>query len=259
VAEHGIDVTNNSYFADPWLFNCRNDAGQRAIWKAEQRAIRYAMARGVTVVASGGNDNYDLAHPTIDVISPDFPPGSEIEREITNACLVVPAEIPGVITVTANGNLGQKAYYSSYGVGVVEVTAPGGDRRFQLTAEAPNGRVLSSYPSKFFNPASPLMVRDPAVPGATYAYLQGTSMAAPHVAGVAALVISRYGQPSPRGQLAPGAVAARITQTADPVACPPNPFNPGPPFSFLAICQGGEGNNSFYGKGQVNALRAIGG
>jgi hypothetical protein len=44
---HHLDVTNNSYFADPWLFNCRNDPGQRAIWKAEQRAIRYAMQQGV--------------------------------------------------------------------------------------------------------------------------------------------------------------------------------------------------------------------
>ena len=49
---HHLDVTNNSYYADPWLFNCRNDPGQRAIWKAEQRAIRYAMQQGVTVVAA---------------------------------------------------------------------------------------------------------------------------------------------------------------------------------------------------------------
>ena len=46
VAAHGIDVTNNSYFADPWLFNCRNDAEQRAIWKAERRAIRHAQSNG---------------------------------------------------------------------------------------------------------------------------------------------------------------------------------------------------------------------
>ena len=52
--DHHLAVTNNSYFADPWLFNCRNDAEQRAIWKAEQRAIRYAMQQGVLVVAAGG-------------------------------------------------------------------------------------------------------------------------------------------------------------------------------------------------------------
>ena len=51
---HDIDVTNNSYFADPWLYNCRNDAGQRAIFKAAQRAMRFAQKHGVTVVASAG-------------------------------------------------------------------------------------------------------------------------------------------------------------------------------------------------------------
>src|SRR5437016_119653 len=47
---HGVDVTNNSYFADPFLFNCRNDPVQRSIWKAEQRAIRFAMPLGMVVV-----------------------------------------------------------------------------------------------------------------------------------------------------------------------------------------------------------------
>jgi lantibiotic leader peptide-processing serine protease len=51
-ATHGIDVTNNSYFADPWLFNCKNDAEQRTIWNAERRAIGFAQSRGTVVVAS---------------------------------------------------------------------------------------------------------------------------------------------------------------------------------------------------------------
>ena len=61
---HDIEVTNNSYFADPWLFNCRNDAEQRAIWKAERRAITLRACQGVTVVAADGNQADDLAHPT---------------------------------------------------------------------------------------------------------------------------------------------------------------------------------------------------
>jgi len=44
-ADHGIAVTNNSYFADPWLFNCKNDAVQRAIWTAERRASGFYQPR----------------------------------------------------------------------------------------------------------------------------------------------------------------------------------------------------------------------
>src|SRR3954447_19064648 len=104
---HHMDVTNNSYFADPFLFNCRNDEVQRAIWKAEQRAIRYAMNQGVTVVAAEGNESEDLSHPSVDATSPDD--STPVTREVTNACVVIPVEIPGVIGVTATGNAVQDA------------------------------------------------------------------------------------------------------------------------------------------------------
>jgi subtilisin family serine protease len=99
---HGFDVTNNSYFADPWLFNCRNDPVQRAIWTGERRAIEFAQRQGVVVVAAEGNQSDDLAHPTQDVTSPDDT--TPVTRDITNACAVVPVEVPGVIGVTADGN-----------------------------------------------------------------------------------------------------------------------------------------------------------
>src|SRR5207245_6733685 len=70
-ATHHVDVTNNSYFADPFLFNCRNDPVQHAIWKAEQRAIQYAQQNGVSVVAAMGHEREDLAHRTIDAPIPD--------------------------------------------------------------------------------------------------------------------------------------------------------------------------------------------
>ena len=75
------DVTNNSYFMDPFLYNCRDDAAQRVLWKAAQRAILYAYQQGVTNVAAIGNDFDDRAHPSLDFISPDYPPGQEVTRE----------------------------------------------------------------------------------------------------------------------------------------------------------------------------------
>ena len=227
---HHIDVTNNSYYADPWLFNCRNDPEQRAIWKAEQRAIRYAMQQGVVVVSAMGNENIDLSKQNIDATSPDN--GIPVTREVTNACVVIPVEISGVIGATGDGAKSQKTYYSSYGVGVAQVTAPGGDRRFQDPGDGSRGYVLSTYPGG-------------------YALAQGTSMASPHVAGVAALILSQF------GKMPQGAVQAMMTSTADPMACPPNPFDPGGTGDWLAMCTGGPSYNSFYGHGQVNALSAV--
>ena len=248
-ATHQIDVTNNSYFVDPWLFNCRNDPEQRAIWNAERRAIRYALSRGVTVVAAEGNFSDDLAHPTQDITSPDTGPGEA--RTIHNDCAVIPVEIPGVIGVTATGNLGLKSFYSNYGVGVTQVAAPGGDSVLQRTAAAANGRVLSTYPAEL--PCTRKVVDADA----TYCYLQGTSMSSPHVAGVAALVVSRF------GHLSPGRVAAFLGKTADPVPCPtPTELALYAPFPSVSngaaqVCQGVAGSNSWYGKGQVNALSAV--
>ncbi len=246
---HGIDVTNNSYFADPWLFNCKTDPEQRAIFIAEQRAILYAESKGTVVVAAMGNQSDDLAHPTMDRTSPDFPLGSEVERAITNACAVVPVEVPGVVGVTADGNKLLKSFYSSYGIGVAQVVAPGGDSILQVTAAAPNGRVLSTYPS--YRPCTRKVV-DPT--GATYCYLQGTSMASPHVAGLAALIKSQH----PTWSM--GAVTGRITSTADAMACPDTSiYAPFPAVDNHApqVCTGGASYNSFYGHGQVNALSAV--
>lgn len=247
---HHIQVTNNSYFADPWLFNCKNDPEQRAIWKAERRAIQFAQQNGTVVVAAEGNQADDLAHPTQDATSPDNT--MPVVRTIHNDCAVVPVEVPGVIGVTADGNLKLKSFYSSYGVGTVQVIAPGGDSVLQRTAAAPNGRVLSTYPAALINTC----LRKVFDGTAAYCYLQGTSMASPHVAGIAALIVSR-------GVTNPDAVAAIIDNTADATACPADvsiyAFFPAVDNGAPQVCQGGTGYNSFNGHGQVNALAAVGG
>src|SRR5438552_601632 len=235
-----IKVTNNSYFADPWLFNCKNDPGQRAIWKAESRAIKFAMQQGVTVVAAAGNEADDLAHPTQDVTSPDDTPTPQI-RTIHNDCAVIPVEVPGVIGVSADGNLQMKSFYSSYGVGAVQVTAPGGDSILQAHLPSnPLGRVLSTWPSALV--ANCLPARRVFEGSTLYCYQQGTSMASPHVAGVAALIASL-------GVTQPGKVQARIDNTADPMACPTDVsmyvFFPSVDNGAAQQCQGGAGYNSW--------------
>jgi subtilisin family serine protease len=249
---HNIQVTNNSYFADPWLFNCKNDPAQRAIWAAERRAIRFAMQRGTVVVAAAGNFADDLAHPTMDATSPDN--ATPVTREITNACAVIPVEVPGVIGVSGDGNLKMKSFFSSYGVGVIQVVAPSGDSSLQRTAAAPNGRVLSTWPANLIGNCR--VARRVFDGGALYCYAQGTSMASPHVAGVAALIVSM-------GITSPGAVTARIDNTADPMPCPADvsmyAFFPSANNGAPQACQGGTGYNGWFGHGQVNALTAVGG
>jgi len=245
-----VDVTNNSYFADPWYANCKNDPAQRAIWDAESRAIRFAQAQGTVVVAAEGNFADDLDHLSQDVQSPDT--STPVVRDITNACKVMPVEVPGVIGVSATGPQHRKSFYSSYGMSSVDVAAPGGDSR-ATTADAPNGRVLSTWPA-----ADMAGCLRPVVDasGATYCYQQGTSMASPHVAGLAALVMSAHPGINAR------AVESRIERTATPLACPDTTDilyatfpsqNDGSP----QTCKGGPGHTSFYGAGEVNALAAV--
>jgi len=245
VAEKGIDVTNNSYFADPSLYNCVNGPGQRAIWKAERRAIQYAQSKGTVVVASEGNDSTDLSHPAIDPISPDTEP-EVVPREVTNACSVIPVEVPGVIGVTATGDLSLKAYYSNYGISTADVAAPGGDRRFQVTADPGGGRVLSTWPA-----AAPCAIQT-FDQDAKYCWIQGTSMAGPHAAGLAALLLSKG--------VAPQAVEGAMEMTAKPLPCPTDMtiYANFPQFSGEPQeCTGGPTHNSIYGAGEIDALAAV--
>jgi lantibiotic leader peptide-processing serine protease len=277
----GIDVINMSYFTDPWLYNCLDNpadspeeqAEQRTIRVATQRAINFARGHGVTPVAALGNQHTDLGNPTIDEISPDFPPGSERTREVDNSCITVPTETRGVISISSLGPSGFKADYSNYGIEQTDFSAPGGwfrdyfgmpqNRQVENLNLSPMPQALAEEALQ--DPANaPFILRD--CKGSTcayYQYLQGTSMASPHAAGVAALIVSAHGKRDPRHgglTLSPRAVQRILTDTAKQTPCPspPNfayPDDRDP--SFDGVCEGTLAKNGIYGRGIVNALTAV--
>jgi subtilisin family serine protease len=240
-----LDVVNLSLFADPYLYFCSNDAGQRAMLHDLQNAARYAQQRGVVIVASAGNQADDLGHPTIDFISPDWPPDSAIVREVHNNCRVAPAELPGVVTVSATG-VNTLASYSSVG-SPVDVTAPGGDAG--QTPGTTFGRILAGWSStdatgswEFFAAVG----RAVESGGGRYVWISGTSMSSPHAAGVAALIRDLH------PNMPQGAVAALLRSSAAPLSCPANW-----PADDLRQCTGGNAQTSFFGAGMVDALNAV--
>jgi hypothetical protein len=281
----GIDVINMSFFTDPWLFNCLDNPAdspeeqleQLTVRVATQRAINFARGHGVTPVAALGNEHTDLGNPTLDETSPDFPPGTEKSRTVDNSCITVPTETRGVISISALGPSGYKADYSNYGIEQTDFSAPGG--WFRDYFGLPQNRQvenlnLSPYPLNVAiangdlnpdgTPNTPFVLRD--CRGSTcalYQYLQGTSMASPHAAGVAALIVSAHGKHD--GQhggltLDPSAVERILTRTAKQTPCPspPNfayPDDRDP--TFDGVCEGTLARNGIYGRGVVNALTAV--
>jgi subtilisin family serine protease len=264
--DHGIDIVNLSLFADPYLYYCKSEKEQKAILKELEAAARYARQRGVLIVASAGNEQADLQHPGLDDTSPDWPPDSAEERYVKNNCRVAPAELPGVLTVSATGPIGYPGYdlwiadYSSVGMSRVDVAAPGGDY-FRAT-DTVHDAILAALTSTsdpvdgiwdFFDF---LEVNIPAYSGMTttyngarYAYLNGTSMSSPHAAGVAALVKEMHPNWSP------GAVKAAVQRSAQHLDCPPDwePLNEN---DQRERCYGDDGRTSFFGHGLVDAEAA---
>jgi subtilisin family serine protease len=293
-ADQRIDVVNMSFFTDPWWANCRDNPldtpaeqeEQAAVIDMSNEALDYAYAHGVTLVAAAGNEHTDMDNPTYDAISPDYPPGNEKVRDnITNDCLIIPTEGNHVLSISALGPSERKAYYSNYGTSEIVVSAPGGDRReFFGTPQynSPGTRVLSTYPaalameeglvSKNFKSLNPLAVVDcqhghSAKTCGVYVYLQGTSMASPHVTGVAALIVSEFGSGGGRGfGLPPATVEQILRNTATDHACPtvnsaelyPDLVGADPNVPFEdQMCVGDADFNSWYGDGIVNALAAV--
>ncbi|MGV9341928.1 S8 family peptidase [Streptomyces sp. NPDC003688] len=233
-AEHHVDVTNNSYYTDPWYFNCTGDPDQKALVTAVRRASQYAERKGTVNVAAAGNESYDLAADSItDPVSPND--GTASDRVIDpRKCFDIPTQLPGVVTVAATGAKGLKSSFSNYGLGVIDIAAPGGDSTAYQTPAPPATSGLILGP----------------LPGGTWGYMAGTSMATPHVVGVAALIKSTHPHATP------AQVKALLYAQATPTACD-DPYDINGDGKVDAVCEGTKNRNGFYGRGIADALKAV--
>ena len=177
------------------VINLSLGAKELAPCTSERAAIFDAvMAKGISVVVAAGNES--------------------------RASLSFPGNCPGVITVVATQSLGDRATYSNYGDGVL-ISAPGGEFNVGST-ESPDSRggIISSWIDASNLPA--------------YRLSEGTSMAAPVVSGIVALMYS----------MQPGITPARVRSILQDSV---RPFASGSNCSILGGC----------GAGIINAQLAL--
>jgi subtilisin family serine protease len=191
------------------------------------RAANYAHEHGVTLVAGAGNTALDYDH--------------------YYDLYCIPRDLPHVIAVSATGPFGWAddpttdpdlpAHYTDYGQSIIDLAAPGGDSDYfappllrtidGITLPAFVFDMVLSTSSRFA-----AVPEGPYEPPGTWTWTSGTSMAAPQVAAVAALVIEANDR-----ALTPDQVRTIIERSADDL--------------------GKAGNDDFYGLGRINALSAI--
>jgi subtilisin family serine protease len=176
---------------------------------AMAKAVNFAASKGVLVISAAGNNGLDLGQLW------DY--------------TFLPAESGSGLAISATGPVGfayggdeyrRFASYSNYGESLVTLAAPGGD-----------DTLYPADPLWFFDMVLSTCKGTSTPPTYSFCFADGTSMAAPHAAGVAALIM----QANPGISL--GALKTKLKNTADD--------------------EGKKGFDEFYGHGFVNAYRAV--
>jgi subtilisin family serine protease len=211
-AARHMKIVNSSFSVNPWGLSCAGREDYRVVHEAVARAVEYATSAGTLTVAAATNDATNLT-PS---------PRSDVVSAPAASCEALPAGLRDVVTASAVGPDEVKAGYSSYGLGVIGLAAPGGEGTDCVLSTVPEG----------------------------YTSMCGTSMAAPHVSGVAALIASAHPGYGPRQ------LRGVLYRTARPLPCPTDYDLTGDGRQD-GFCAGYRAFNGFYGHGMVDALAAV--
>lgn len=186
-----------------------------ALLTAIGRATTYAFQQGTTVITSAGNSAWNLNAAADLFVAPAMSPN----------VIAISATAPiGWATDPNNTFLDNLASYSNYGSRVISLAAPGGDYIYP-------GNENCNIANLVLGPCRALdLVLSTG--NKSWYWAAGTSMAAPHASGVAALIVGKNG-----GSMHPAQLEAALRASADDLGMP--------------------GKDDAYGHGRVNALRAV--